>query len=977
MKRVSKLLYIYIVILLFFAGCSHMVEDFKKAYEKDHAEIVYKIIEEFESLDNDEIDSSLTRITSAEIRPEHYKPAVPEGFELLSENKTIENNVLSIKYTRKRITLTFDPNGGEWDLTEGVHQLKGKYGERLPLIDITEIKKIDEKFTGWTENPDEEEITTVRIPETYPAENHTYYAVWDAVNSNYIVKIYEENLDYPEDATEDQKYTLVAMNAASGIPGEKSNYQAISRYGFIAERYDQVDIKGVDESSAVLKIFYNRRIFTYKFDLNAAYAKWKNVDGDEHNDYHSERYIYGKYEADFSEYDCIECYRDERTGIDNNGEELHGDLWNFEGWNEVGGKVHLKFTEDREYIAIWDKGPPEYTIKHLFEQADGSYIEDSRYPDEKYSAGSEIYTKAKAYDNVPGYYALPFDQQEVNADNSTVVEIKYNRATVTVTLNANGGNFNRGEQIVKVSGKYLDPITDLPDDDPVKEHHNFVKWQSVNGSLPANPTFPAKNIRYEAVYDRTGAVYGVEYYLENIEDDNYTIHRDDSDTKVGDYNAVTPIPVTFDIRNHKGFEFSKAYLGKVGTIETGLTVSGNHSSITIDNGIAADDSTIVRIYLNRKTFDVTFDPNGLIWNAAGTWNGQNNGFGEDPNERTLTNLKYGTPINAVRTDFHSKDAREVFDYWSPVFTGVVTDEPVQKYTAEKKSMTVQYAVHYLFETIDCPRDNRVYVHNPAFDDTTGRELPGFRTQVVVPAEDFEKGKRFEGFRLNNVNSEHDIIVDSDISKNIVEIKLDRREIELEFVANRDNAEDAEWPTGDEFDDKLDREVKGKFGAAVKLPEDLNDVKWISKASIKKFIGWETKGGTEVDVSSIKTFPSENMKYFAKWQEIDSSEATNNNGSGIIDSAEKDIVLSSERDDKNKHTVTVTLPFENTGDGLKKWKIYWKQAGDADFVEVSSSDEDFTSRQFTIDYSKNTIYVMAVYEGLAVPFSKEITLKVER
>ncbi len=981
-KNFNVSLYIYIVSVLLFAGCSHMIEDFKKADSAGkNSEVLYSIIEEFESIDNDEADSSLTQITSVSFKPLDYSPEPPEGFELLPENKTFKNNVLTIKYTRKRVTLTFDPNGGEWDLTENVHQLKGKYGERLPLIDITEIEKIDEKFVGWTEDKDAENVTTVRIPEFYPAEDHTYHAVWDAVNSNYIVKIYEENLDYAEDATEDQKYTLVAMNAASGIPGEKSNYKAISRYGFEAVPFGQIIIGEFDEPSEVLKVYYNRRIFTYKFDLDAAYAKWKNKDGQDHNDDHADRYVYGKYESDFTEYDCIKCFRDERTGLDNNGEELHGDIWNFEGWNEVGGKVDIKFTQDRQYVAIWDKGPPEYTIKHLFEQTDGTYIEDSRYPDEKYSAGSEILTKAKAYDGIPGYYALPFDQQKVNIDSSTVVEIKYNRATVTVTMNANGGNFNRGDQIVKVSGKYLDPITVLPAP-PFKEHHNFVKWQSVHGDLPANPTFPAKNIRYEAVYDRTGAIYGVEYYLENIEDSNYTIHRDDSDTKVGDYNAVTPIPVTFDIRNHKGFEFDRAYIGKVGEISSGLTVSGDHSSITIDGGIAdgiTKDSTIVRVYLNRKRFDVTFDPNGLIWNTAGTWNGQNNGFGEDPNERTLTNLKYGTPINAVRTDFHSKDAREVFDYWEPVFTGVITDEPVQKYTAVKKSMTVQYTVHYLFETIECPRDNRVYVHNPAFDDTTGRELPGFRTQVVVPAEEFEKGRRFEGFRLNNVNSEHDITVDSDISKNIVEIKLDRREIELEFVANRDNAEDAEWPTGDEFDDKLDREVKGKFGAPVTLPADLNDVKWISKDSLKKFAGWETKGdgttGVELDLETLKTFPSENMKYFAKWEEIDSSEATNSGGSGIIDSAENDIELTFVKDSTNTYTVTVELPFETDEAGLKKWTIYWKQAGEADFTKVTSTEADFISRQFTIDYFKNTIYVMAEYEGLKVPFSKEITFRI--
>lgn len=995
MKKVL-ILYIYIVLALLLAGCSHMVEDFKKA---DTFRVItqsvlpigtdkaYTIIEEFESLDNDEVDASLTKVTSAMINPARYPSEIPEGFEILPENKTINNYVLTIKYTRKRITLTFDPNGGEWDLTEDVHQLKGKYGERLPLIDITEIEKIDAKFAGWTEDLNAETVTTVRIPETYPAEDHTYYSVWDFVNSNYIVKVYEENLDYPEDATDEQKYTLVAMNAASGIPGQKSNYKAISRYGFHAESFEQVDIQDINEPSAVLEIFYNRRVFAYKFDLDAAYAKWKNKDGKDHNDDHAERYIYGKYEADFTEFSCIECFRDETNFINNNGEEVHGDIWNFEGWNEVGGKPDIKFTQDRQYVAIWDKGPPEYTVRHLFEQVDGTYASDSRFPDEKYSAGSEILTKAKAYDGIPGYYALPFGQQKVNVDSSTVIEIKYNRATVTVTMNANGGNFNRGEQIVKVSGKYLDPILALPPS-PWKEYHEFDKWQSVHGKLPENPTFPSKNIRYEAMYTRTGALYGVEYYLENLDypedatlEQKYTMSRNDSDTKVGDYNATNPVPVTFDIKNHKGFEFDEAYIEKTGTSKEGLSVSGNQITIA---KIKDNDSTVVRVYMKRKLFDVTFIPTKkLVWNSEGMWNKQNNGFKEDSEPRTLKDLKYGTLIQAVRTDFHSKDARDVFDYWKPDFTGVVTDKAEQIYTAETKSMTVQYTVRYLFETLDCPRDARVYVQDPRFPDVkteNERELPGFRTQVVIPATDFEKGGRFEGFRLNNVNGEHDIIVSADESENIVKIKLDRREIELEFVANRDNAEDAEWPTsaaGDKFDDKLDREVKGKFGAPVVFPDDLNDVKWVSKNKLMDFDGWETKDCTKIELSSLKTFPSENMKYFARWKEIDSSEATNNDGSSIIDSAEKDIELSFNKDSKNNYTVTVSLPFENAGAGLKKWKIYWKQAGETDFEEVTSSQEGFTSRQFTVDYFKNTIYVMAVYEGLAVPFSKEITLKVEQ
>lgn len=77
--------------MLFFAGCSHMVEDFKKASSFEKA---YTVVEEFESLDNDEFDPLLTKISLLKINPGHYSPKVPEGFELFPENKIFENNVL-------------------------------------------------------------------------------------------------------------------------------------------------------------------------------------------------------------------------------------------------------------------------------------------------------------------------------------------------------------------------------------------------------------------------------------------------------------------------------------------------------------------------------------------------------------------------------------------------------------------------------------------------------------------------------------------------------------------------------------------------------------------------------------------------------------------------------------------------------------------------------------------------------------------
>ena len=69
----------------------------------------------------------------------------------------------------------------------------------------------------------------------------------------------------------------------------------------------------------------------------------------------------------------------------------------------------------------------EYTVKYYFEKTDGSgYEQNTSYPDSKLSGTIGEKTEASAK-KVKGFTADSISQKEIQADGSTVVEIKYNR----------------------------------------------------------------------------------------------------------------------------------------------------------------------------------------------------------------------------------------------------------------------------------------------------------------------------------------------------------------------------------------------------------------------------------------------------------------------------------------------------------------------------------------------------------------------
>ncbi|MBR1558344.1 MAG: InlB B-repeat-containing protein [Prevotella sp.] len=123
--------------------------------------------------------------------------------------------------------------------------------------------------------------------------------------------------------------------------------------------------------------------------------------------------------------------------------------------------------------------PPDtasYTVKHLFQKIDASgYEQNASYPDESKSGtiGTETQAEAKS---ITGFTAQSFTQATIAAS-GTVVEIKYDRKTYTVTFDSNDGS-DVSSQSVRYEATATKP------DDPTKTastEYTFEGWYSDSG----------------------------------------------------------------------------------------------------------------------------------------------------------------------------------------------------------------------------------------------------------------------------------------------------------------------------------------------------------------------------------------------------------------------------------------------------------------------------------------------------------------
>ena len=248
------------------------------------------------------------------------------------------------------------------------------------------------------------------------------------------------------------------------------------------------------------------------------------------------------------------------------------DGYTFEKWNY---DFSQSVTGNLRITAKWKaKTDTKYCVEYYLQNLENDYYTLQTSETENLTGTTDTIATAdiKTFPHFT-YKAGLTESGNINGDGSTVLKVYYTRDTYIVTFNGNGGTRVSGweSQTVKYGGSVTAP-------EYVKTGYTFnydkTNFTNISESFTATAIWTAN----------TNTPYTVEYYLQNLQDDNYTLEKTENLTGTTDTTATAEIK-TFAHFTHK----------------TGFSESGN---------INGNGSTVLKVYYTRDTYTVTFNGNG-------------------------------------------------------------------------------------------------------------------------------------------------------------------------------------------------------------------------------------------------------------------------------------------------------------------------------------------------------------------------------
>ena len=375
--------------------------------------------------------------------------------------------------------------------------------------------------------------------------------------------------------------------------------------------------------------------------------------------------------------------------------------YNFAGWytanDDSGKKVEADTVVEtagaHTLYAKWTPGDVAYTVKHLWQN-----VEDNEYTEHESDSltgtvMTETAAKAKTYEGFGP--AKVFAQTTIAPDGTTVIEIKYDRLTYTVTWK-NGETLLETDENVKYGAK---PRYDGPAPEKTETGHTiaFTGWNTAadgSGTALDDTVTVAGDVTYYAQFSDSLDTYRITYQnmgdAENPNPDSYT------------YGTA----VTLADPTRTGYTFGGWYRS---SDAAGDSVTGISATETGDQ--------ILYAQWTANTYTVTFDVNG--------------GETLPENQKTLT-VTYGSTYGSLPTPAKEGSA---FDGW---YTDAAAGEKVTAGT-----------------TVQIVEDQTLYAHWTAgsytitFKTAGGSEVEPitgtFGTPVTKPADPTRTGYTFTGW----------------------------------------------------------------------------------------------------------------------------------------------------------------------------------------------------------------------------------------
>ena len=312
-------------------------------------------------------------------------------------------------------------------------------------------------------------------------------------------------------------------------------------------------------------------------------------------------------------------------------------------------------TEDVTVVVTYSGAARNYTVKHLFQNVEGTAYAEDEALRETLEGTTGLDTAAQAK-TVEGFTALPITQVKVASSGETVVEVKYDRNSYLLTWNTDGGSYIE-PQMLKYGAAVSAPA------DPTKVGYTFAGWDFVPETMPAAAT--TVTARWA---NATQASYQVVYWGENLTGGYDYLYADKATGAVGG-NIPYSTSLTGS-RMPQGLEAAGFELDSVKS-------AGNVE-------ITADGSAVKNVYFSRKTFTIKFYREG--W-----W-----GWSEDTSLRITA--KYGEDVSA-RWETACED-----DGWGPnkndnIQYTLIANMPAENLTMYEKSSGTGKKIEYRVQKV--------------------------------------------------------------------------------------------------------------------------------------------------------------------------------------------------------------------------------------------------------------------------------------
>ncbi len=487
--------------------------------------------------------------------------------------------------------IAFDSRGGS-----AVPLISTGVGQDISAHKSTKIipTKVGYTFEGWYEKVEDFGDQSKKFQFTtmgdYPevegvGAGITLYANWTPnSDTKYTVEHYFEELNgkyvlYADMNPDDRGWTLdtdTTIENKTGTTDELTQAQVKQFTGFVspsAEELAAAQQSIAPDGSTVVKLYYKRAEYTATFgygdigtgmDPVVSKAKYMGTVAVP---------ALALVGYDFTGFDGLS---DKSIRLDT--DKSYTATWAARNDTPYRAELYVEKTDGSGYVLAADPN----AIQHLTGTT-GASIDPTSNAIAKLTDAGLTYSGA----TVNGVAVSESNPAVITTDGKLVIKLLYDRVKNGVTFDSNGGTAVEALENVRYGAKLTEPEA------PTKEGWTFAGWYTAADFTEGTKvdfdtyTMPTSAVTLYAKWDaKDGIEYKVEHYQQKVSYDaenDYELAA--TDNKTGKNGAETQA----EAKTYTGFKPAKEFQ---------------------QTTIAADGSTVVKIYYDRETYTVTFNPDG-------------------------------------------------------------------------------------------------------------------------------------------------------------------------------------------------------------------------------------------------------------------------------------------------------------------------------------------------------------------------------